>query len=942
MATQASLDQIQQLYIAYYGRPADSGGLNYWATTLDANNGNLSRIVDAFANSAESTALYGANSSAESLVTAIYQNVLHRAPEAGGLEFYAKALASGQISAGNLALAVLNGVQNVDVATVQNELAVANEFTAQAADYGGDTAAAIGRTFLLQVSSDSAANDTLLSHVTSYINAASAATSNPSQFDGKISGGVLTDTTVVDQYASGTTPSTGGDTGGSTGGDTGGSTGGDTGGSTGGDTGGSTGGDTGGDTGGSTGGDTGGSTGGDTGGSTGGDTGFNMSVDSSSHLISFSNPSGTVTITSITPGTTNTGDRTITATSGGVTTSVTVQGDASHHVVLEGFAVSSAQSITISDQLVNDWNVSGAGNVHVTSSNVAGTYDLTSIAVTGALTIDPDTSATFVLTVAQADNANLGMSQHYEIADTLAHLEGAAAGVVSRADSYSLTDTSTDLGALSVTNADLVHLASNHASYTYAVSDTASALYNALNASDATLNGAALTANDATAAVLSVVQADALVSHDVTFTNGYAVSDTAAHLADALIANDAALSGAEVNLSASDTSAATLSVVQADALHTANVTVTPGYTVNDTAAHLADALIANDAALSGAEVNLSASDTSAATLSVDQVDALHAAQVQVAAGYMVIAASTSLADYDAAVTAIGSDADATVAFASGTTAVPMSAADYGHPAYVSALQNAGYSINIELTQNYTDPGTTLNEGNVTLTLGESVTAVDLSASIPTTHGFTIDASATGSSSIVGSSEDDIITAGSGANVISGGVGADTINLAATHDTQTLVFDAGLDSTPSRYDVVTNFTATATGDALQFHRGDVPDDIAIIAPGPFSGLVLAQGSLTTSVDSNGILSFAKSSDSTSVAISATTTDLSDGHNTISVADVLSFLDSAQIPGKAVAFTNGTNSYVVESSANNFMNAVELVGVQVKGIAATGDTIHVLGA
>ncbi|PVX76295.1 DUF4214 domain-containing protein [Paraburkholderia unamae] len=226
MSTQATLDQIQELYIAYYGRPADADGLTYWAAQLDAQNGNLTSIINAFATSAESVALYGANASAEDLVTAIYQNVLHRAPDAAGLEFYAQALKAGTITAGSLALSVLNGVQNDDIATVQNELAAAHQFTAGATNYGGDTASAIGRTFLSQVSSDSAANEALLSHLTSYINATSAATSDPSQFDGKIAGGVLTDPTIVDQYASGTTPSTGGNDG-DNGGDNGGTPGGD-------------------------------------------------------------------------------------------------------------------------------------------------------------------------------------------------------------------------------------------------------------------------------------------------------------------------------------------------------------------------------------------------------------------------------------------------------------------------------------------------------------------------------------------------------------------------------------------------------------------------------------------------------------------------------------------------------------------------------------------
>lgn len=36
MAASAYFDQVQQLYIAYFGRPADTVGLAYWATQIDA------------------------------------------------------------------------------------------------------------------------------------------------------------------------------------------------------------------------------------------------------------------------------------------------------------------------------------------------------------------------------------------------------------------------------------------------------------------------------------------------------------------------------------------------------------------------------------------------------------------------------------------------------------------------------------------------------------------------------------------------------------------------------------------------------------------------------------------------------------------------------------------------------------------------------------------
>ncbi|TEA69485.1 sugar ABC transporter ATP-binding protein, partial [Allopusillimonas ginsengisoli] len=50
MATSAYHDEVQKIYIAYYGRPADPVGLNFWAGKLDAAAGDLSEIIDAFGN----------------------------------------------------------------------------------------------------------------------------------------------------------------------------------------------------------------------------------------------------------------------------------------------------------------------------------------------------------------------------------------------------------------------------------------------------------------------------------------------------------------------------------------------------------------------------------------------------------------------------------------------------------------------------------------------------------------------------------------------------------------------------------------------------------------------------------------------------------------------------------------------------------------------------
>ena len=52
MASQASLILAQEMYVAYYGRPADPVGLAFWCEQFDQTD-NLDAALDAFGNSPE-------------------------------------------------------------------------------------------------------------------------------------------------------------------------------------------------------------------------------------------------------------------------------------------------------------------------------------------------------------------------------------------------------------------------------------------------------------------------------------------------------------------------------------------------------------------------------------------------------------------------------------------------------------------------------------------------------------------------------------------------------------------------------------------------------------------------------------------------------------------------------------------------------------------------
>lgn len=86
--------KVFRLYQAAFNRTPDSGGLGFWINAMD-NGTSLHTIANNFMTSAEFVSLYGANPSNEDFVTNLYRNVLHRAPDQSGFNFWVTALNNG-------------------------------------------------------------------------------------------------------------------------------------------------------------------------------------------------------------------------------------------------------------------------------------------------------------------------------------------------------------------------------------------------------------------------------------------------------------------------------------------------------------------------------------------------------------------------------------------------------------------------------------------------------------------------------------------------------------------------------------------------------------------------------------------------------------------------------------------------------------------------------
>ncbi|NHZ44140.1 Ig-like domain-containing protein [Massilia aquatica] len=167
-------DVVQALYLAYFGRAADSGGLSSFQSQLsqlDApytfsavsaaydKNAGLHSLIDSFGASAESAALYPGSTA--SFIAAVYQNIFNRAPDAGGAAFWTNAIDSGNLSRANASLSIMAGAlantttQGVlDGKLVNNKITIASDFTlaidtpAELNAYVGNGAAATVRTML--------------------------------------------------------------------------------------------------------------------------------------------------------------------------------------------------------------------------------------------------------------------------------------------------------------------------------------------------------------------------------------------------------------------------------------------------------------------------------------------------------------------------------------------------------------------------------------------------------------------------------------------------------------------------------------------------------------------------------------------------------------------------------------------------------------------------
>ena len=142
--TAEEFSSFTEMYIAYFNRAPDAAGLMFWANAF-ATGTSLAEIAGFFADSPEAQALFPSDSPSAAFVEAIYTNVLGRASDPAGAEFWTGVLEAGSVSRSEFVLEVLRGAraetpadataefiaqQAADVAFLDNKIDVGIYFSA--------------------------------------------------------------------------------------------------------------------------------------------------------------------------------------------------------------------------------------------------------------------------------------------------------------------------------------------------------------------------------------------------------------------------------------------------------------------------------------------------------------------------------------------------------------------------------------------------------------------------------------------------------------------------------------------------------------------------------------------------------------------------------------------------------------------------------------------
>lgn len=149
---------VQELYVAYFGRPADPAGLDYWTNIVESQ-GSTAAVSATFAASPEYIVSYFGKTNAQ-VVDQIYTNLFGRTADAAGKAYWVNLLNNGTIKVDTIVAEVAAAALTTDAEIIENKVAAATAFTtavdtpAEMAGYAGTDALALAKAFITGVTTD--------------------------------------------------------------------------------------------------------------------------------------------------------------------------------------------------------------------------------------------------------------------------------------------------------------------------------------------------------------------------------------------------------------------------------------------------------------------------------------------------------------------------------------------------------------------------------------------------------------------------------------------------------------------------------------------------------------------------------------------------------------------------------------------------------------------
>jgi hypothetical protein len=158
--------QSAQLYLAYFGRPADPAGQNFWTQAGSSNT--MQQQSNNFATAPEWTSAI-AGLTNDQIVNLIYLNSFGHVPDAAGLRFWSDAITNGVLSVGDAAWQIVTNTGPADTAIVAAKVTAALGYTAAVAAssvdsvaYGNSAAFASANTWLDGITTEAQATAALV------------------------------------------------------------------------------------------------------------------------------------------------------------------------------------------------------------------------------------------------------------------------------------------------------------------------------------------------------------------------------------------------------------------------------------------------------------------------------------------------------------------------------------------------------------------------------------------------------------------------------------------------------------------------------------------------------------------------------------------------------------------------------------------------------------